>query len=751
VNRVLVTGATGFLDYHVAKRLNEQGVRQRVLELRGSDMTPLARLDVERCAGDLDDPQALRDACAGVDTVLHLTFKVSVADGEQIVQEMERVNVVGTRRLLETAAAGVTRALVSGSALAVGVNREPFPMTETASWSEHAFDVPYAVSRRAAEQQALTRATEEFAVMSVCPAFTLGPDDPVGAPANKLIESLVTRRWRIILPVGFGCLDVRDFAAGVLAAAERGVSGQRYLLSGHNVTTDEFLAQAAAIAGVPTPRFTPPRSLLRGAVAAVAMLSTVRGNPAPIHRGLLQIVGRYAWYDTTRVQSELGWQPRPMRQTLEDTIAWLRRTTGSTGPRSGSGGRRAAVAAPRSEIRVAPSVRFDRSIARAIAAVDRSAEFAKGLEHFPSPLPRFDDAVVLRGETTTLVTGADGQIWTLDTTTHAAEPLIAAPLMAYGIHLAPGDPGHVYFCASRSYGTSQEERKVGVYRLALDDRSVELVVHEVPATDLDAERAVVYADNDPKAPELRRDGGGPRRPLAVCDNLAVSVDGARPYFSEPFGYTDASVDNAVDEAIALAPNGRLWRHDLTTGTTRLIAEGFHFVNGILCDLHPGQDREQSVLVTQTSLFRLTRFFVRGPKAGSAEVVLDGITGMPDGIDRDAAGRIWVALFTERGPLLTSIHAHAWVKPLLLRLPTKLLMARTRRTGVLVVSPDGREPLYSALYKGPLLTSIPSAVPTAHGVYLADLSLGGQRGQRGVVRLRWPAHLSSSPHTMRGTP
>jgi hypothetical protein len=98
-----------------------------------------------------------------------------------------------------------------------------------------------------------------------------------------------------------------------------------------------------------------------------------------------------------------------------------------------------------------------------------------------------------------------------------------------------------------------------------------------------------------------------------------------------------------------------------------------------------------------------------------------------------------------------IHAHAWIKPLLLRLPTKLLLARTRRTGVLVGSPDGREPLYSALYKGPLLTSIPSAVPTAHGVYLADLSLGGQRGQRGVVRLRWPAHLSSSPHTRRGTP
>lgn len=123
----------------------------------------------------------------------------------------------------------------------------------------------------------------------------------------------------------------------------------------------------------------------------------------------------------------------------------------------------------------------------------------------------------------------------------------------------------------------------------------------------------------------------------VCDNLEISEDGRRIYFSEPFDYADASVDDAVDEAIALAPNGRLWRHDLDTGVTRLIAEGFHFVNGVLCDLHPGQEREQSVLVTQTSLFRLSRFHVRGPRAGTAEVVLDGITGMPDGLTATPTG------------------------------------------------------------------------------------------------------------------
>lgn len=325
----LVTGATSFLGYHVVKRLNESGIRPRVLELRGSDEKPLSQLDVERCEGDLDDPRALMAACSGVDTVLHLAFKVSVGGGEQIVREMHQVNVVGTQRLLDNAAAqGVTRVVISGSALAVGVNRRPHPLDETADWSQHAFDTGYAVSRRVAEHEALARATSRFAVVSVCPAFTMGPDDPVGAPANKLIESLIEKRLRFTLPVGFGCLDVRDFADGVLAASERGCSGQRYLLSGDNVTTDELLEQAAAIAGVRAPRLRPPRLLIEAVAIAAEMLSRVRRKPAPIDRDVLRIIGRYAWYDTTRARSELEWQPRPFQQTLEDTIRWLRQRTG---------------------------------------------------------------------------------------------------------------------------------------------------------------------------------------------------------------------------------------------------------------------------------------------------------------------------------------------------------------------------------------------------------------------------------------
>jgi len=324
MNKVLVTGASSFLGYHVVKRLNEQGIRPRVLELRENNLDPLKRLDVDRVDGHFEDPQAVGAACTGVDTVLHLAFKVSVAGGTKILEEMQRINLLGSRRLLETAAAkGVVRAVVTSSALAVGVNREPAPLDESADWTKHEFDLPYAKIRRQAETESLAQARPGFMVIAVCPAFTLGPDDPVGAPANKLIEALISGKLRFTLPVGFGCLDVRDFANGVVLAAERGSSG-RYLLSGHNVTTNQLLEQAAGIAGVRAPRFEPPTFLVNAIAGVVEIVSGLIGKPAPITRRVLQIVGRYAWYDTTRARTELGWEPRSFEQTLDDTIRWLR-------------------------------------------------------------------------------------------------------------------------------------------------------------------------------------------------------------------------------------------------------------------------------------------------------------------------------------------------------------------------------------------------------------------------------------------
>ncbi|HYB99867.1 MAG TPA: hypothetical protein VEC57_12120 [Candidatus Limnocylindrales bacterium] len=390
--------------------------------------------------------------------------------------------------------------------------------------------------------------------------------------------------------------------------------------------------------------------------------------------------------------------------------------------------------APRPEVAPAPSIAFAEDTVRAMMAVDRSQQFASSLQSFPSDLPGHDDIVFVDGGAAALVSAMDGRLWKVDLRTHAAEPFLDPPLMPSGMHEAPGDPSTIYLCASHLHGqTYPAGEAVGLYRLDVATRAVTPVVLRVPATAIEHARPVIYRD-DGDAPELAGNASGGSRPLAFCNDLELSQDGRRIYFSEPFSYEGASMGGgALVEAVSLAANGRLWRHDLDTGVTRLIAEGYHFIDGVLFDLHPGKAREESVLVSQTPQFRLTRFFIAGARAGTAQVVLDGLGGMPDGLDRDDHGRIWAGLIKERSALLTWLHANAWIKPLFLRLPLERV-PQSRRTGVVVLSADGSTPLYAAMYEGPALSNIASAVPGPQGVYLTPFD----PEHRGLVRLPYPA-------------
>ena len=248
MNTFLVTGATGFLGYHVAKRLNEAGIRPRVLERPESRLEVLDGLDVERCAGHLDDPAAVRSAC----TRRRHSAPCRVQSEHWRRGGGCRGDAADQRRGDAVALAGGCRQRRAPR------GRHGQRARHRCQSSAHSHSTsPRAGSntdwicrtpllRRQVELDALAQATSQFAVLTVCPAFTFGPDDPSGAPANKLLQALMAGKVPVKVAVGFGCLDVRDFARGMVLAGERGQSGQRYLLSGENVTTDQLLTRRGA-------------------------------------------------------------------------------------------------------------------------------------------------------------------------------------------------------------------------------------------------------------------------------------------------------------------------------------------------------------------------------------------------------------------------------------------------------------------------------------------------------------------------
>ena len=394
------------------------------------------------------------------------------------------------------------------------------------------------------------------------------------------------------------------------------------------------------------------------------------------------------------------------------------------------------LSAPPAYLEVGPAVDLG-GVAGSILAVEAPpGTFAASLERVPSGVPGHDDLLLREEDGHAFVSGMDGWIWRVPLD-GGGERFADVPLLPSGLRAAPDDTDIIYFCASRLHGEQHPaNERVGLYQLKISTREVTPIVTDVPMTPaIPNRRTTVFSDDDRGAPAVMQTATDSTnsRPLAFCNDLDVSTDGKRIYFSEPIAYEGASMGGgAVGEAITLGNNGRLWRHDLDNGETRLVAEGFHFIDGILIDPHPVGAREASVLVTQTPGFAITRFFFAGPRAGAAEPIWTGLPGMPDGMDRDSQGRIWVGLYRKRSNFLTWAHNNPWVKPLLLRLPLELLPV-PKETGILALSPDGATPLYYAIYEGPELGDAAVGIPGTEHLYIANFD----PHQRGLIRMRYP--------------
>lgn len=326
MNRILVTGANGFLGYHIIKQLNQKGIRPYALvpDFDEPASQTLEQLDTELIKGSVTEPASLQTAFEDMDTVIHMEFKVELSDDQQAVSDMERINIEGSRALLKAAkAAGVTKVLINSSVLAVGINNVPEALDQSADWAKYHFDLPYALSRRQVETEALAMAAPGFSVIVISPSFTLGPEDFITVPAVKVLQLVSAGKVPVSVPIGLGVLDVRDFADGVVRAAEQGRSGQRYLLSGDNVTFTEYLTLASEVAGVKPPRWTLPAWLVKIAIWLIRGFFRLKNKPVPVAASITELLGAYAWYNTDLARNELGWSSRPLRESIEDTLRWL--------------------------------------------------------------------------------------------------------------------------------------------------------------------------------------------------------------------------------------------------------------------------------------------------------------------------------------------------------------------------------------------------------------------------------------------
>ena len=318
---VLVTGATGFLGSHLIPLLLREG--EPVRALCRQPAPELSAKGVEVVVGDVVSGAGLNVALAGVGRVFHLAGRVS--RDPDAAASLQRVHVDGTRTLADVARrAGVERILLVSTSGTMAVSRDPDPeCDETASVPiELIGGWPYYRSKWLQERTLLAAAGSDMEVVIVNPSLLLGPGDERLSSTGDVLRFL-SGQVSVIPPGGLNFVDVRDVAAGALAAMAKGRNGQRYLLGGHNWSFADFFARLGEVSGAPAPRVRLPRGLYTAGALLTEEVARQIGREPAVDRISREMAACYWYFSSEKATRELGHEPRDGRVTLLETVRWL--------------------------------------------------------------------------------------------------------------------------------------------------------------------------------------------------------------------------------------------------------------------------------------------------------------------------------------------------------------------------------------------------------------------------------------------
>ena len=314
----LVTGASGFLGWHVARVLRERGYPVRALVRAGSRVDAL---DVEPMTGDLRDADSLGRAVAGCGLVFHVAADYRLWAKEPA--ELYRSNVDGTRNVLEAARqAGVERVVYTSTVGCIGVpdggiGNEDLPV----SLADMAGD--YKRSKFLAEQVALEFARRGLPVVIVNPTAPVGDHDVKPTPTGKIVVDFLNGDMPAFIDTGLNVVDVRDTAEGHWLACERGRPGERYILGSENLTLAQILQELAQITGRRAPTTRLPYALAWCAGACSTAWAGVTGTPPRIPMEAVRMARKKMWVTHEKARRELGFSPGPARQALARAVEWF--------------------------------------------------------------------------------------------------------------------------------------------------------------------------------------------------------------------------------------------------------------------------------------------------------------------------------------------------------------------------------------------------------------------------------------------
>ena len=318
----LVTGATGHIGNVLVRKLLEQGEKVRALIWRGEDTTPLRDLPVEQVVGDVLDPASLGAAMNGIENVFHLAGIISIMPGKSPF--VWRVNVEGTRNVLEAAQRARVRRLVYTSSIhAIARAPHGVEMDESLGFDT---DCPYGEydrSKAAASLEVQNAAKANLDAVIVCPTGVIGPYDFRGSEMGEVIRGAAQAKPMFYVEGAYDFVDVRDVADGLISAARHGRRGESYILSGNKISVRYMLETVREVTGKAFARIKIPFSLAEFAAKFTPWYYQKTKAKPRFTPYSLEVLQSNANISHAKAMKELGYKPRPVVETIADTVRWF--------------------------------------------------------------------------------------------------------------------------------------------------------------------------------------------------------------------------------------------------------------------------------------------------------------------------------------------------------------------------------------------------------------------------------------------
>lgn len=319
--KAFVTGATGFVGSNLVRELQRQEWEVFALVRPSSSLQDIRDVPVQIRSGDITDAASVFEAMPmGIDAVFHVAASTNVWSGRN--DEQQRINVDGTRHLIEAAIAQRAGRLIHTSSFAVwGIQnallKEDSPRIAATDWINYvrSKDIAENLVKQAVRQQRLD-------AVILNPAIILGPGDRHNW--SRMVMMIDKGRLPGVPPGSGPFADVREVAKAHVAAYHKGKKGENYLLGGEEVTYLELIRIAGEILGKPVPPKATPGWLLKAAARVKALIAAITGREPDITPESAVIIIHHLRCDSRRAQDELAYRFTPIRPLLQETIDWLR-------------------------------------------------------------------------------------------------------------------------------------------------------------------------------------------------------------------------------------------------------------------------------------------------------------------------------------------------------------------------------------------------------------------------------------------